>query len=254
MTVRLSPHKVSRIMADFFSGVPQNTIARRRGVDQSTVSIYASRLRTLANEIGILQAGKEFGVLKEVDSLRSLSVELAKVKLTVEDALEGVRIAKLFGEIGVPRCRHAELVRLCGEIGDPAFIEASLELIKVERDSGMGYGEVVQQSIALCRELTSKRNELEGVRAKLNSTNRLLAKKKKEVAEEEAKLAGIRRDYESEKRGYEDRLIRMRTESKFREDELAEFADLKARLAKLGVTFSTLIKLAKEFTHEQTKS
>ena len=131
MTVRLSPYKVLRILSDYFHGVPQIRIARMSGVDQSTVSIYASRFRNLAGEIGILGAGKEFGVFDEVNSLRSLSVELAKTKLTLEGAREGSRIMRLFLDMGVPPERHADLVGLCRKIAEPAFIEAALELAKI---------------------------------------------------------------------------------------------------------------------------
>jgi len=250
MTVRLSPHKVSGIIRDYLRGVGQSAIARRYGIDQSTISIYASRFKQLADKKGILSAGKEFGVFKEVDSLRSLSVEMAKYNLTVEDALDGVGIIKLFSEIGVPPGKHADLIRLCQKIADPTFIETSLELIQVEREAGMGYDEMVSQSRSISQELNSTRAELKKIRSELHSTSNLLDNKKKEVNEEEAKLAGIRRDVESEQKESRGRLTEIRTGFKIKEKELAELADLKARLANSGVPIVTLIKLAKEFTHE----
>ena len=96
MTVELSPQKVSKILYYFFTGVLQPAIAKKTGVNQSTVSRYASRLKALADEIGLIPAAKEFGIMHEVDSLRSLAVELSNNKLTVEEAKEGSAILKLY--------------------------------------------------------------------------------------------------------------------------------------------------------------
>jgi len=247
MTVRLSPHKATGIMRDYFHGVGQSAIARKYCVDQSTVSIYASRFKQLADKKDILQVGKEFGVLNEVDSLRSISVEMAKYQLTVEDALEGIGIIRLFRKTGVPPDKHTELIRLCQKVDDPAFIEASLELIKVEREAGMSYQEIVKQCRDFSQKLESTRSELNKVHTKLNSTSNLLNTTKKEVNREEAKLTGVRRDLESEQKAYQDKLAKFMGQLKVKEQELAEFADLKTRLAKSGITIPDLIKLAEEF-------
>lgn len=101
MTVKLSPQKVRKIVSGYFSGIPQMKIAKKSGVDQSSVSHYASRFRQRTAEIGIVAAGKEYEVYEEVTALRSLSVELAKVRMTVEEAREGVRIMREFDKLGV---------------------------------------------------------------------------------------------------------------------------------------------------------
>lgn len=119
MTVSLSPHKVSRVFRLFFSGMPQLDIAEKAGVDQSTVSLYASRFRNMVGKVGLLTAGKEFGVFNEVDSLRSLSVELTKADLTVEDCRKGMNIIKAFLKLGVNLGQHAALVKVCKAIDDP---------------------------------------------------------------------------------------------------------------------------------------
>ena len=254
MTVRLSPHKVSKILSDYFHGVPQTTIARMSGVDQSSVSIYASRFRSLASEIGILGAGKEFGVFTEVDALRSLSVELAKAKLMVEEAREGLRIMRLFLDMGVPPERHADLVGLCSKIGEPAFIEASLELVQIEKEESIDYEEMVRKARRLAQELHSRDKKLKGLQTGLASTDRILTERKKESSEIEKKLARLRRDAEAEEKTLENRLTIRKRELKIDEQQLAEFTSMKADLAKPGIAFSTLMKLAKEFTNGSTKS
>ena len=113
MTVRLSRHKISRILKYYFRGMPQPVIAHRAGVDQSTVSLYASRFKGTASEVGLLAAGREFNVFKEIDELRSLSVELLKVNLTAEDAREGVKIIRAFNKLGIGSDQHIKLIQAC---------------------------------------------------------------------------------------------------------------------------------------------
>ncbi len=254
MTVRLSPHSVSRILSDYFHGVPQATIAGRSGVDQSTVSLYASRFKRLASQIGILGAGKEFDMFNEVDALRSLSVELAKAKLTVEESREGLRIMRLFLDMGVPPERHADLVGLCRKIGEPAFIEASLELAEIEKEAGTDYEEIVRKARRLARELHSRDKKLKGLQTDLASTDRILAERKKGSSEVEKKLAKLRRDAEAEEKTLGNRLTIRKKKLKIDEQQLAEFTSMKADLAKSGMTLSTLTKLAKEFANGSTKS
>jgi len=76
MTVRLAPYKVSRILADYLKGLPQPKIAEKNRVNQASVSHYAARLRERVDKIGLLAAGKEFGIVHEVDSL-SMPMSLA---------------------------------------------------------------------------------------------------------------------------------------------------------------------------------
>ncbi|GAJ22402.1 unnamed protein product, partial [marine sediment metagenome] len=104
-----------------------------------------------------------------------MSVELAKAKLTVEEAREGLRIMRLFVDMGVPPERHADLVGLCRKIAEPAFVEASLELAKIEKKAGIGYEEMVPRARRLAQELHSKDVKLKGLQANLTSADMLLA-------------------------------------------------------------------------------
>lgn len=143
MTVQLSPQTVSKIMRLFFSGVPQPVIAIRAGVDQSTVSLYASRFRNMVGKVGLLTAGKEFRVFNEVDSLRSLSVEMTKADLTVEDCRKGMNIIKAFSKLGIAPDQHTALVKVCKHVNDPGFVQAALKLSKTEAENSMSYKEVI---------------------------------------------------------------------------------------------------------------
>src|SRR3990172_2125907 len=96
MTVRLSDHKVSLVLRYVFQGWAQQAVARKVGTDQSTVSLWFSRFKIRTEEIGLWEAGKEFGVVSEVESLRSLAVELFKNQLSVQDARQGLAIVRAF--------------------------------------------------------------------------------------------------------------------------------------------------------------
>lgn len=113
MTVKLSPQKVAKILRYYFSGLPQMKIAKKSGVDQSSISIYATRFKERVSEVRIISAGKEYGLMEEVDALRSLSVELHKAKLTVDEAKEGVKVEKAFIKLGISpainKLREAEI-------------------------------------------------------------------------------------------------------------------------------------------------
>ncbi|GAJ12373.1 unnamed protein product, partial [marine sediment metagenome] len=78
--------------------------------------------------------------------------------------------------------------------------------------------------------------------------------RRNEISEAENKLAELRRDAKSEEKTLKDRLTRVKTELKVNKQRLAEFASLKADLAKSGMTIPTLIKLAREFTYGGIKS
>lgn len=175
MTVRLSLQKVSKIMKRYFGGMPQSEIAKKAGVDQSTVSIYASRLKERADEIGLPAAEKEYLVFNEVDALRSLSVELSKADLTVEEAKQGINIVKAFMKLGINPDEHIPLVKICGEIGDPSFVHAAVKLSKIEAEGNMTYEEVTARFEKATSELPCTEMKLQETQARLKSAEKSLA-------------------------------------------------------------------------------
>jgi len=76
MAVQISPQKAVRIMQFYFKGMPQLAISKKARVNQSTVSRCASRFKAIADEIGVIAAAKEVGIMHEVNGLRSLATEL----------------------------------------------------------------------------------------------------------------------------------------------------------------------------------
>ena len=96
MPQKLSPHKVSKMMALYFEGYSQSEIANKLKVDQSTVSLHVSKFKFLSEQQGLKATGEEFNVMNEVEALHSLAAELGKAKLTAEEAKIGVKMEQLF--------------------------------------------------------------------------------------------------------------------------------------------------------------
>jgi len=247
MTVRLSPQKVSKIMRCYFTGVHQPSIAKKVRVDQSTVSLYASRFKERVKEVGLLTAGKEFGVLEEVDALRSLSVELSEANLTAEDARQGLKIMRAFIRLGVDPEQHATLIKVCGKIADPGFVQATLKLTKIETEGNMTYEEVISRFETVTSELPPAENRLRGIQAKLKSLNSLIAQRNSELTNLEAQLVQLRKGAKAKEAKLEQEFDIKMKKLNVQYKEVEEVAALKAELAKKGLNLKTVLKLAKEF-------
>ncbi len=249
MTVRLSPQKVSKILRNYFSGMPQCDIAKKAVVDQSTVSIYSSRLKQRAVEIGLLAAGEEFGVFNEINELKSLSVELSRNNLTVEEANQGLKMMKTFMKLGVSPEQHTTLVKLCREVDNPGFIQAALKHNRIETEGKMSYEEVVSRFEKVASELPSAESKLGKIHSSLESLSGLLIRRNQELTNLEVQLAQFRKDAKAEQTKLEEELEIMKKKLNIRSEEVKEVAKLKTELGKQGLDIPTLVTLAKEYSY-----
>ncbi len=249
MTVRLSPHKVGKILRGYFRGLPQTKIAMEAGVDQASISHYADKFKETAAEFGILAAGKEYQVLNEVESLRSLSVELFKSKLTAEEARQGHKIIGAFLKLGVDPEKHLKLIEVSQKVADPGFIEAAIKLSQIEAETGATYHEImsafenmVNQIPGLGKEVVEARAELKFVNDELHETKQKLTSKKEELEkyqnEVKAKVTELGN-------GLSAKMKQLGVKTK----EVEDVASLKTELAQKGWNLQTLLKLGKEFQH-----
>lgn len=252
MTVRLSPQKASRILKYYFMGVPQPVIAQRARVDQSTVSLYSSRFKEAASEVGLLAAGEEFNVFEEVSELRSLSVELLKVSLTAEDAREGVKIIRAFHKLGMEPDQHTKLIEMCKKVEDPGFINAALEFMEIENNSDKGYGEIISSFQSVTSRLPLLEKKLDDLKAELESLNNILTKKKSELAGIQSQLVQFREETMAEKAKLGKELETEMKRFGVKEQEVKEATKLKSELAKRGLDLSTLIKAVEEFPDDSS--
>jgi hypothetical protein len=247
MTVQLSPHRVSRILRGYFRGLPQAKIAREAAVDQSSVSHYATRFKEMAATYGISAAGKEYKVVNEVESLRSLSVELYKSKLTVEEARQGHNIIKAFLKLGVSPEGHLSLVGVCKEVEDPGFVEAALRLSQIEDETGMSYQQIISSFDKVQKQLPQLEGKIAKAQVEVESMNDTLLKNREELANQEKHLEEYKNEVKAKAVQLDKELLVKMKQVKVAKKEAEDIAALKADLAKKGLNLETVLRLAKEF-------
>lgn len=205
------------------------------------------------DEIGLLAAGKEFGVFNEVDVLRSLSVELSEASLTTEEAKEGFWIMKGFMKLGISPEQHLTLIKVCGEIDDPGFIHAAIKLHKVESDNKMTYEQVISKLERVIAELPIVEKKLHDTQAKLESTAKTLKQKQHEKAKLQDHLQQLQNEAKAKESQLNQEFMAKIKRLKVKEAEVDELSALKIMLAKSGLDIPTIVKLAKEFGDGNTK-
>jgi hypothetical protein len=247
MTVQLSPHKVRKILRGYFSGLPQIKIAQETGVDQSSISHYASRFKEIAAGYGLLAAGKEYQVLNEVESLRSLSVELHKSKLTMEDARQGHDIIKAFLRLGISPREHFALIEVCKKVKDPGFVEATLKLSRIETQTGKGYQQLMAESEKAQKELPQLEEKRIKAAAKLKSVNDVILRTTQKLDRQEKHLKQYKDEVKAGMAKLKEELAAKRKQMEVGKEEVEEVAQLKNTLAKESLDIDTLVQLAKEY-------
>ena len=91
MTQKLSPYKISKMMALYFQGYTQPRIAEKLKISKAAVSLYVGKFSALAEQHGLEAAGKGYGIMDQVKALHSLAAELKEAKLTVDEARAGLK-------------------------------------------------------------------------------------------------------------------------------------------------------------------
>ncbi len=247
MTVQLSPHKVGKILRGYFRGLPQTKIAKEAGVDQSSISHYASRFKGTAAEYGLPAAGKEYQVLNEVESLRSLSVELYKSKLTVEEARHGHDIIRAFLKLGINPEKHLNLVEVCKKVEDPDFIEAAMKLSQIETQTGMGYHQVTSGFEAAQKQLPQLVDKISEAKTELKSISDGVLKNKQELTRQEDHLKKYQNEVKAKEAQLEKELLVKMKHLGVEKKEVEDVAALKTELTKKGLKLKTVVNIAKEF-------
>ncbi len=249
MTVRLSDHKVSLVLRYIFQGSAQQDIARKVGADQSTVSLWFSRFKVRAGQIGLPQTGKEFGVMNEVDSLRSLAAELFRNRLSVQDARQGAAIIHAFDALGIPPGQYKDLVRVCKNVAEAGFIGAALELCQLEAKAGVSYKQVLCRFKEVGTEVQRLKSEASEQSSQLSGLKSEVAGRKAELARLDAEYAQHSKVVGEEEKKLEEELKKKMERAKVKAQEVEMLSKLKAELSKHGLDLETLLSLAKEFKH-----
>ncbi len=248
MTVKLSQQKISRLLKYYFAGMTQPAIAQKVGTDQSTISLYARRFSERAAEIGLLAAAKEYDLYTEVSELRNLSVEMQKSNLTTEDARQGVGMIKAFSKLGVPTDQHTKLIQVAKKIDNAGFINASLELVRIEEKEQISYEKAVNKYSTVVSQLPLKEDELSRVQTRIDSLNHSIAKRDGDLRNLEAAAKRIQLEHTERKTRLEQEYTARWRQLDVRQKDIEEVAQLKARLGKDNLDIATLVQLAKEYS------
>lgn len=247
MTVQLSSPKVRKILRQYFFGLPQTKIAENVGVDQSSISHYVTRFKDMVVQYGISAAGEEYGVKDEINSLRSLSVELHQSRLTTEEAREGHNIIKAFLKLGVSPEKHIGLVKLCKEIEELGFVEAALKFLKIEEETGKGYEQIISDFQAASIELQQLEKKLSDKRAESDYLEKQITRKKRDLSTWEKQHQVYENKVKAEEEKLEKELAVKMQQLNLKMKEVEDAAALKKYLSQKKLSIESLLKLAKEF-------
>jgi len=246
VTVRISPHKASKILQYFFRGVPQPQVAKECGVNQATVSRHASLFKADTDQIGIMAAARRYGIMHEVDLLRSLATELSKNRLTVEEARGGVSILKSFDSLGVSPKEHNTLVKVIAKLKTPDFVPAAMKLVRLENNTGRTYPEVVSHF----EQLSSESIQLQQSNAVLKQENEVLRQSIEQLDTakkgKEEELKELEQRAEQRRAAIEAEMAKRMNDANLTLDRIQRFEPMAKTLEKLGVSDDELEDYLKE--------
>jgi len=247
MTVALSPHKVSKALRLYFTGLSQTVIGEKLRVDQSTVSLYATRFRERVAEVGIYAAAQEVNVQDEVSGLRNLAVELAKLKMTTVDALQGLSILKKFIKFNVEPEKHQLLISVCSKVGDPCFVQAAIKICSEEARIGRSYEKTMALYSQVTKELPEYEATLKRLRAELAGLNSDITNNKARITSLKSQVDKVSNEAQASISSWENEVQAKAKQAKVATQEIKAVSKLKSELAKQGLDIATIIKLAEEF-------
>jgi len=184
-----------------------------------------------------------------VDSLRSLAVELAKNRLSVQDARQGVAIVRAFGNLGLPPVQHKDLIRVCKKVAEPGFVHAALELCQLETKAAVSYKQILGEFKDMCSEVQHLKSEAAERSSRVAALKSEVAARKAELASLEARIAQRGKEVAEQEKKLEEELGNKMEGAKVTAQEVDTLSKLKVELSKLGLDLETFVSLAKEFTH-----
>jgi len=218
MTVKLSTSKITKLIRLYFQGFTQTTTAGKLAIDQSTVSFYVAEFTAAADDLGLENAAKEFGVLDIVKELHSLGSELKKSGHTVEDATKGLKVAVVLEDCDVPQSSYKDVVKTCVKINNEGFLASAVELHQIEENTGKSYHEIEKQAGSL--QVQNQQAE-----KKLVATQDMIESVKQKLAEFQLQEKGVEKNFKQ-------RLQEVATDLK----RLDKIEDLAVALKNAGVT------------------
>jgi len=176
MPPRISKEKQQKIIQLYLEGVTVVKIGKKVKASTAQVSTEVRRFKTLSDE-SLERAARVYNVSETVGEIRSLSIEMRKLKLTADDCKEVVRYIRKMEELGISLEQLKPFVNMIvrlqkAKIPLDEYIEYGLKLEALEKETGLSYKEILKAAQKEVAQLQKAREQLKIVRQQI-STERL---------------------------------------------------------------------------------
>ncbi len=248
MSEKLSQHKVSKMMKLHMEGYSQTDIAKRLAVDQSTVSLYVSKLGAVASTQGLELSAKRYGIEDIIGPLHSLSVELRRANLTIEEATAAARVHRLLQRCGIKEEDYEGVIDACSKMHSQGFLISAAELGRVATLTGLGYEEIAHQCQEKEQELAKARSNLREVTDQIKAGQESLAdiSRKRRVATEEFATLVQRLGLDTNRLLAVEILASLLKEAGIGGGELVKYIENQLALNQAGISISLLIEILEQ--------
>ena len=168
MPKKLSQFKVGKILKLYFQGYSQTAIAHKLNIDESTVSFQVGKFKARADGVGIAGAAEEMGIMYEIEMLHSLAVDLMNEKLTVEEAVVGLRVVSAFEKLGIEQ-DYQSVIKIAVIMYKEGFLDSAIKLDELEQNTGMTYEEIADEATKVSQQLEKDQAQLKEINGKLDN-------------------------------------------------------------------------------------
>ncbi len=243
MPPRISKEKQQKIIQLYLEGVTVVKIGKKVKASTAQVSIEVKRFKTLSDQ-SLERAARVYDVSETVGEIRSLSMEMRKLKLTADDCNEVVRYIRKMEELGISLEQLKPFVNMIvrlqkAKISLDEYIEYGLKLEALEKETGLSYKEILKAAQKEVAQLQKAREQLKIVRQQI-STERLSLTKLNTDRERRIRNAKL----DNEKIEIAIAIDRLLKKLRISSGDLKNFmSDIK----ELNLDLKTLLKLLREF-------
>ncbi len=177
MPARISPGNESQIVRLYLQGVSQSKISQEMHVSQSTVSQAILRYKKDTKQTSITTASTKAGVADTVEQLRSLSANLTRAGITVDEANRACELKQELDRIGIDFHTLSQLLAVCRRITPTDFpisdfVQAIIQMARIEKAFNKTYQEIVSEYEEKHTQLNTLNTEIKKANDSLTQTTR----------------------------------------------------------------------------------
>lgn len=216
--------------------MPQLKIAAKCGAHQTTVSRRAAEFKKEVAVKGIDKAAGEYGVMEIVAELRSVALELHKNKATVEDAMSGLTMVKLFNTLGVPPEEYKTLAKAVSKVKEPDYIKAAMALAKLEESTGKDYADLISEFEQLSMEIAAGQEAIATIKEKQEKAKKSFEELELTLNKKEEELAEFLKESEQKKAAADTGLKEKLAEAGLTIEKIAKVHPVVEKINALGIS------------------